>query len=76
MADNNLWFVAKYFCNILEIINSRTSLALLDDDEKASVRTMDTSSSSLDTITVQAISEPGLYSLIGRSRKSQAKMLR
>jgi prophage antirepressor-like protein len=54
---------------VLELGNPRSSLALLDEDEKG-VHTMDTPGGPQEFATVN---EPGLYSLILRSRKPQAK---
>lgn len=64
-----LWFVAKDVCDILELGNHRSSLALLDEDEKG-VHSMDTPGGKQE---LTIISEPGLYSLILRSRKPEAK---
>ena len=63
------WFVAKDVCECLELGNPRTSVALLDDDEKG-VHTMDTPGGAQE---MSIISEAGLYSLILRSRKPEAK---
>lgn len=73
LIDEKPWFVAKDVCDILELTNSRKAVGDLDDDEKASVTISDTSSSSRNTIEVQIVNEPGLYSLILRSRKPEAK---
>lgn len=67
--DGDAWFVAKDVCDVLELSNPRTSLSLLDDDEKG-VHSMDTLGGIQDMTTVN---EPGLYSLILRSRKPGAK---
>lgn len=67
--DSQPWFVAKDVCGILELANHRSSIALLDEDEKG-VHTMDSPSGSQE---MTVISEPGLYSLILRSRKPEAK---
>ncbi|WP_338668054.1 BRO-N domain-containing protein [Pseudodesulfovibrio methanolicus] len=63
------WFVAKDVCDVLEIKNSRRGVAGLDDDEKG-VHTVNTPSGMQD---MQVINESGLYSLILRSRKPEAK---
>ncbi len=63
------WFVAADVCDCLELGNPRSSLALLDEDEKG-VHTVDTLGGNQQMATV---SEPGLYSLILRSRKPEAK---
>lgn len=67
--DSQPWFVAKDVCDILGFANPRPSLALLDEDERG-VYTIDTPSGNQEMIIV---SEPGLYSLILRSRKPEAK---
>lgn len=69
MQDGEPWFVAKDVCDCLDLGNPRTSIALLDEDEKG-VHTMDTPGGVQE---MSIISEPGLYSLILRSRKPEAK---
>lgn len=63
------WFVAADVCAVLDIANPRSSLALLDDDER-DVHSVDTLGGPQNAIVVN---EPGLYSLILRSRKPEAK---
>lgn len=63
------WFVAPDVCVVLELTNPRSSLALLDADERG-VHTVDTLGGPQ---SVNLVNEPGLYSLILRSRKSEAK---
>lgn len=65
----NPWFVAADICNVLGLSNRHSSLALLDDDEKG-VHTMETPGGQQEFVTVN---EPGMYSLILRSRKPEAK---
>ena len=62
-------FVAKDVCVCLEIGNSRDAVASLDDDEKG-VGIIDTPGGKQE---MSIVSEPGLYSLILRSRKPEAK---
>ena len=69
MKDGEPWFVAKDVCECLDLGNPRTSIALLDEDEKG-VHTVDTPGGPQE---VSIISEAGLYSLILRSRKPEAK---
>jgi len=69
MVDGEPWFVAADVARILELGNPRTSMALLDADEKG-VHTVDTLGGPQ---TVATINEPGLYSFIIRSRKPEAK---
>lgn len=66
------WFVAVDVCRALEIGNPRQAVSYLDDDEvrQAPVTTDDGSGRVLMT---NVVSEAGLYSLILRSRKPEAK---
>jgi prophage antirepressor-like protein len=72
MIDGEPWWVAADVCTVLEIGNPRQTVSYLDEDEvlQAPVTTNDGSERALPT---NVISEPGLYSLILRSRKPQAK---
>lgn len=63
------WFVANDVAAILDMGNIHSSLALLDDDERG-VHTVETPSSPQQ---MAVVSEAGLYSLILRSRKTEAK---
>lgn len=67
--DGQVWFVASDVCGALGIVNSRDALTGLDDDEKG-VATTDTLGGRQQVAT---INESGLYSLIFRSRKAEAK---
>lgn len=62
-------FVAKDICAILDLGNPRSSIALLDDDEKG-VHSVDTPGGKQQMATV---TEPGFYKLVMRSRKPEAK---
>ena len=62
-------FVAKDVCKILDLGNPRSSLALLDEDEKG-VHSVDTLGGAQNMTTV---TEPGFYKLVMRSRKPEAK---
>lgn len=72
MVGGEPWFVAVDVAAILGLSNPRSSVALLDDDER-SVHSMDTPSG-LQTLTI--ISESGLYSLLLRSRRTEARAFR
>lgn len=79
LIDEAPWFVAADVCKVLELNSPRSSLALLDPDEK-DVHSVDTPSrnqheqySGSQKTTLSIINESGLYSLILRSRKPQAK---
>ncbi len=67
--DAEPWFVAKDVCSILDLSNPRSSLALLDDDERG-VHSVDTLGGMQQMTTV---TEPGFYKLVMRSRKPEAK---
>lgn len=66
------WFVAKDVCDALGIGNSRQALTALEDDEKG-VSITDTLGGPQELATVN---ESGLYALIFRSRKPQARLFR
>ena len=71
------WFVAADVCRVLEIENNRDAVSVLDEDEKADVGITDTSSNgTIQGRKVKAVSESGLYSLIFKSRKPQARKFR
>ena len=63
------WWIARDVCDVLELGNPRTSVGLLEEDEKG-VHIMDTPGGQQE---MTIISEAGLYSLILRSRKPEAK---
>lgn len=64
------WFVAKDVCDILEISNNRDAISQLDSDEKNTVVISDGIPGNPNKT---IISEPGLYKLIMRSRKPEAR---
>lgn len=64
------WFVAKDVCDILGLENSRKATSELDTDEKNTVTISDGIPGNPNKT---IISEPGLYKLIMRSRKPEAK---
>ena len=66
------WFVAADVCRALDISNHRDAVQALDDDEKG-VANADTLGGVQKT---QIISESGLYALIFKSRKPEAKAFR
>ena len=65
------WFVAKDVCDILELTNPAVALQSLDDDEKTNLSNSYVWSESGRRPLI--ISEPGLYRLVMRSRKPEAK---
>ena len=64
------WWVAKDVCDILGLTDARKSVNLLDKDERNSIPVADSMARMQNT---NIINEPGLYSLILRSRKPEAK---
>lgn len=69
MLENEPWWVAKDVCDILEHSNPRMAISGLDDDEKgvSKVYTLGGEQE------MAVVSEAGLYSLIIRSNKPEAK---
>lgn len=70
--SGELWFVANEICDVLEIKQPHRAVAGLDDDEKG--RHSMTTPGGPQQVTV--ISESGMYTLILRSRKPQARPFR
>ena len=64
------WFIANDAGNILGLSDTRKSVNLLDEDERNTIPVIDSMGRPQDTF---IISEPGLYKLILKSRKPQAK---
>jgi anti-repressor protein len=69
VRDGNPWFVAADVCGILSLGRTHDAVRGLDDDERGT-DTIRTPGGDQD---VTVINEPGLYSLILRSRKPEAK---
>jgi anti-repressor protein len=63
----NPWFIAANICEILGLSNPSESLKALDDEEKSTLRVSEGGPER------NIISESGLYSLIMRSNKPEAK---
>ena len=80
MRASEPWFVAKDACDCLEIADASQACKNLDDDEKQVVARspelslLFTESSNAPTMTL--ISESGLYALVMRSNKPNAKVFR
>lgn len=71
--DNDVWFVAKDVCDILGIQNSNDTVRkVLDDDEKGVAKIY--TPGGFQDMTV--INEAGLYTLMLRSNKNEAKPFR
>jgi anti-repressor protein len=69
LKDDEVWFVAKDVCEVLEINKYRDAVSRLDEDETGSVL-VDTLGGKQE---MSAVNESGLYSLIFKSRKPEAK---
>lgn len=72
MVDEAPWFVASDVCTVLGIIHAASSLRMLDEDEKG-VHSMHTLGGAQ---SVSIVSESGLYALVLRSRKPEARQFR
>ena len=72
VEGDNTWWVAKDVCEALDISNYRDALTPIDDDEKG-VGVIDTLGGPQE---MQRINEAGLYTLILRSNKPEAKAFR
>ena len=76
--DNNMWFCAKDVCNALGIINSRQIISNLDEDDKLQLEIV-SKGRCMDHIhppqiySLNFVSECGLYQIIFRSEKEEAK---
>ncbi|WP_309302892.1 Bro-N domain-containing protein [Streptomyces sp. PT12] len=69
LVDGEPWWVAADVASVLDVGRTHDAVRSLDDDEKGAetIRTLGGEQ------TVTVINEPGLYSLILRSRKPQAR---
>lgn len=67
------WFIAKDVCDCLELGNTTKALYGLDDDEKFTLTNSEGNPRAGIPLELNVISESGLYSLILRSRKPEAK---
>ena len=73
--DGEPWFVAKDVCDILGIADVTSALRTLDDDEKV-LRKISGLPSTGGNPNMMTISESGLYTLIMRSNRPEAKQFR
>lgn len=71
--DDEVWFVAKDVCEILDIADARKAVQRLDEDERSLIPVTDSLGRKQETFIVN---EPGLYTLILGSRKSEAKQFK
>ena len=73
--EGNEWFCAKDVCDRLGITNVGNVLSGLDDDEKSSIRTMDGTSPKGGNPNMAFINEGGVWDLVIKSRKPEAKAI-
>ena len=70
--DGNPWFVAKDLCNALELNDVRRAVEPLDDDEKLTGEILQSGQRRL----MWLVNESGMYALVIRSNKPEAKKFR
>lgn len=70
--NNEPWFLAKDVCEILELSDTSKALIKLDDDEKLTRKVFGSGQSRA----MWLVNESGLYNLIFRSNKPEAKAFR
>lgn len=70
--DGNPWFVAKDLCDALELNDVRRAVEPLDDDEKLTGEILQSGQRRL----MWLVNESGMYSLVIRSNKPEAKKFR
>ena len=75
LIESQPWFVAKDVCDVLELSNPTEALRSLDDDERNTLRIPE-GIPSKGNPNMNIISESGLYALIFKSRKPEAKAFR
>ena len=70
IVNGEPWWVAKDVCDVLGISDARKSVRLLDEDERNTIPVIDALGRTQSTFVVN---EPGLYTLVIRSRKPAAQ---
>lgn len=73
LVENEPWFVAKDVCDIVGLTNHKVSIQALDEDEVRKVYLIDSLGRKQQNL---CINESGLYALIIRSNKPEAKVFR
>jgi prophage antirepressor-like protein len=73
MIDGEPWWLAKDVCSVLDIKNSRDAVARLDSDGVGQTDVIDSMGRKQ---SARIVNEPGLYELIIRSDRPQAKAFR
>lgn len=72
VKNDEVWFIAKDVCEVLDIGNPSQALTRLDDDEKNTIILNEGIGNPEKAI----VNEPGLYTLILGSRKPEAKQFK
>ena len=67
--DGEVWFIANDVCNVLGLTNARKAVRSLDADEKGVTKSYTLGGNQSMTV----VNEPGMYKLIFKSRKAEAK---
>lgn len=70
------WFCGKDVCDALAITNNRDAISSLDEDEKITVANTDGNPRAGIPHEMTFVNESGLYSLIFKSRKTEAKIFK
>ena len=70
------WFVAKDVCDILGVVNVPDAVSSLEEDEHITIAVGNSNPRGGIPHQLNAVSESGLYALIFRSRKPEAKSFR
>lgn len=77
VKDGEPWFITKDVCHLLGISNNRDALECLEESEKMTVANPDSHSGKRGGARAYAcVNESGLYALIFKSRKPEAKRFR
>lgn len=69
LKDGEPWFVAKDICDILELTNPTVAIESLDDDERSKYSLGRQGETNI-------VNESGLYAMVFKSRKPEAKAFR
>jgi prophage antirepressor-like protein len=72
-VDGEPWFVAADVCKVLDIRNVTQAVELLDADERYTLSNTEGVPGANGAQSFNLISEPGLYALVMRSRKPEAR---
>ena len=76
LRDGEPWFVAKDVCEILDLENVTMALSSLEDDERITLNNPEGNPRAGNPLTFNCISESGLYAIVFKSRKENAKKFR